>query len=99
MTNQLPVSKVQLPTASAEVVSSGSFKQDFQDGIKKKFALMLRNIVLKIQEHSPLKYKLVRSASSLSPVNMVNMVNDPESARNNFDKLVNTIHQNRITSK
>ena len=50
-TNQLPVSKVQLPTASAVVVSSGSFKQDLQDGIKKKCTLMLRDIVLKNAAH------------------------------------------------
>ena len=61
-TNQLPVSKIQLPTASAEVLSMGSFKQDLQDGIKKRYTLMLRSIILKLQERSPLKYKLVRSA-------------------------------------
>ena len=86
-TNQLPVSKIQLPTASAEVLSMGSFKQHLQDGIKKKYTLMLRSIILKLQERSPLKYKLVRSASSLSPVNMMN---EPESSRSKFDKLINT---------
>ena len=94
---KVDVTTNQLPAASAEVLSSGAFKQDLQDGIKKNYAIMLRNIVLKMQERSPLKYKLVRSASSLSPVNMVN---DPEFSRNNFDKLVNAIHhKKRITSQ
>ena len=55
---------------------------------------MIKKIVCKIQEKSPLKYMIVRSASSLSPLNMA----DDRRAGANFDQLINRLYKDRYLS-
>ena len=58
---------------------------------------MIVVLVQKVQERCPLKYQISRSASSLSPRNMVS---DKQKCVNYFDRLVDKLYNlNRISSK
>ena len=54
-------------------------------------------MIKKIQEKSPVKYKLVRNAACLNPVVMSSM--DPEALQKMFDSIVDTMHKNKRISK
>ena len=58
---------------------------------------MLMNIILKLQEHSPVKSVVVRKASCLSPVNMARQ---SEISVSKFESLVNKLFQGKhLTAK
>ena len=94
--NIVGVSQIKLSTGAASVLEEVPSK--LHDGLKKEFLKFLQVIIKRMQEKSPVKYKLVRNAACLNPVVMSSM--DPETLQNFFDSIVDTIHKNkRIISK
>ena len=80
---QKPMINVTLPTSVVGMVAN-----EQKEAIKKNFVKLLKKMVAKMQERCPLKYALVRNASSLSPVNMAR----GDGYSNLFQKLVNQLH-------
>ena len=64
------LSKVKLPTSAHTLLTSGNYTSQQIYNIKSAFVQGMKKTVLKLQERCPLKYSLLRSASSLSKVNM-----------------------------
>ena len=94
--NIVGVSQIKLSTGAASVLEKVPSK--LHDGLKKGFLKFLQVMIKKIQEKSPVKYKLVRNAACLNPVVMSSM--DPEALQKMFDSIVDTMHKNkRIISK
>lgn len=65
-------------------------------GLKKSFRTMLQGVIMKIQERSPVNYKLVRQSACLNPVNMAVM--DQESLQKMFDGLVGLMYAKKRLS-
>ena len=78
-----PLSHVKLPTSVV-----GMLATEQKEATNKKF-MLLKKMVEKMEERSPLKYALVRNASSLSPLNMAR---SGEGYSNKFGKLVDLLH-------
>ena len=64
--NIVGVSQIKLSTGAASVLEKVPSK--LHDGLKKGFLKFLQVMIKKIQEKSPVKYKLVRNAACLNPV-------------------------------
>ena len=72
---------------------SNEKKRSFSKNAKQRIVVLVH----KVQECCPLKYQAARSASSLSPRNMLS---DKQKCVNYFDRLVNKMYNlNRISSK
>ena len=92
---QKPLSHVKLPTSAQALLVELPNQQ--QEAIKKGFIKLLKKMLLKLQERSPLKYILVRSASCLSPMNMAKA---GEKCCTKFGQMVNLLHKHkRISGK
>ena len=94
--NHLSPESVKLPTATKTLRSS------LQTSLRKKWkfkgecAEIVKGIVEKLQERSPLKHLFVRSFSSLVPKNMIESKNCPIT----FENVVDTLYMaNHINSK
>ena len=72
--NIVGVSQIKLSTGAASVLEKVPSK--LHDGLKKEFLKFLQVIIKRMQEKSPVKYKLVRNAACLNPVVMSSL--DPE---------------------
>ena len=70
--NFLSFNSVKLPTVTKSLLASSKASPTQKLRFKESLSTMLKNVVLKMQERSPLKYILIRSFSSLNPKNMVN---------------------------
>ena len=73
-----------------------SVSTNLHDGLKKGFLLMLKGMIKKLQERSPIKYRLVQVAACLCPVNMANI--DSEKLQKMFDTIVEIMHQHKRIS-
>ena len=94
--NIVGVSQIKLRTGAASVLEKVPSK--LHDGLKKGFLKFLQVTIKRIQEKSPVKYKLVRNAACLNSVVMSSM--DPEALQKIFDSIVDTMHRNKgIMSK
>ena len=95
--NRKESSAIKLPTATNNLlVKSGCCKEN-----KIKFqgecSVILMNIILKLQERSPVKSVVVRKPSCLSPVNMARQF---EISVAKFESLVNKLFQGKhLTAK
>ena len=61
-------------------------------GLKNSWVKLLEAMVLKIQERSPISFKLIRVACALDPVRMAT---DPENVQTLFDAIVAIMYQNK----
>ena len=67
-------------------------------GLKDSWVIFLKKMVTKIQERSPIGYKLVRVAAALDPQKMASI--DPETLQCMFDSIVSIMYSSkRITAK
>ena len=89
--NIVGVSQIKLRTGAASVLEKVPSK--LHDGLKKGFLKFLQVTIKRIQEKSPVKYKLVRNAACLNSVVMSSM--DPEALQKIFDSIVDTMHRNK----
>ena len=90
-----PITTVNLPTAAATLLCSGSFSDAQKVSVKKAFIALMKKIIEKIQQRSPLKYLIVHSAASLSPSNMADQQKRCLSC---FSLLVNRLHKDKYLS-
>lgn len=65
--NQLPNDSIKLPTATKSSLSSASASHTKKLQFKADCAIMIKELVLKLQERCPLKYIFVRSLKCLIP--------------------------------
>ena len=65
-----PIKNVHLSTAAETILCSSSFTEDQKVTVKKAFVSLMKKIIEKMQQRSPLKYMIVRNAACLSPHNM-----------------------------
>ena len=94
--NIVGMSQIKLSTGAASVLEKVPSK--LHDGLKKGFLKFLQVMIKRIQEKSPVKYKLVRNAACLNSVVMSSM--DPEALQKMFGSIVDTMHKNKgIMSK
>ena len=94
--NLCVVSDIKLTTAAAAELQK-NVPKNLHDGVKKSFRTMLQALIKKIQERSPVGYKLVQVSACLNPVNMATL--DGEGSQRMFDGLVSMMYNNRrITS-
>lgn len=90
------VADIKLTTAAAAELEKNVGK-NLHDGLKKSFRTMLQALINKIQERSPVNYKLVRQSACLHPVNLATL--SPETLQRMFDGIVGLMYNNRrITS-
>ena len=88
--NRLPVDMVNPGTAVKAILRSKEITDGAKHQFRKDCVAFLTNLILKLQERSPLKYLIVRCSSSLSPVNMVQ---NQQKATSQFASLVEKLHQ------
>ena len=93
--NIVGVSQIKLSTGGASVL--GKVPSKLHDGLKKGFLKFLQVMIKKIQEKSPVKYKLVRNAACLNPVVMSSV--DPEALQKMFNSIIDTMHKNKRICK
>ena len=86
---------VKLPTANKSLLASSKASLTQKLKFKESCSTMLKNIVLKMLERSPLKYILVRSLSSLNPKNMVNYKADSIKM---FTRVIDKLYDNKHLS-
>ena len=89
-TNHLPPESVKLPTATKTLLSSHQASLTKKLQFEGECAAIVKGIVQKLQERSPLKYFFVRSLSSLVPKNMIESKNCPSKFEIIEDKLCAT---------
>ena len=93
--NLCVVADIKLTTAAAELQKN--VPKNLHDGLKRSFRTMLQALIKKIQERSPVNYKLVRQSACLNPVNLVTL--NQEASQRMFDGIVGIMYSNkRITS-
>ena len=83
-----------LPTATKTLLSSLQASLTKKLKFKGEFAAIVKGIVEKLQERSPLKHLFVRSLSSLVPKNMIESKNCPSKFEKVVDKLYTANHIN-----
>ena len=71
MANHLEESLVDLGTATKDRLDQTKVSNEKKRVFKKECKSFILNVLLKLQEHCPLKYSILRNASSLSLQNMV----------------------------
>ena len=64
--------KTNLGTAATDDLRNNYIKSDIKKSFMKECFNMLEDILIGLQERSPLKYSIVHNASAISPVNLVN---------------------------
>ena len=92
--NVVSVHEVKLTTAAAAELAK--VPNNLHDGLKKSFMKMLQTMIKKIQERSPLKYKLVREAACFNPVTLATV--NPEALQKMFDGVVSTMFKKKRIS-
>ena len=80
--------------AAAELIKN--VPKNLHCGLKKSFRTMLQALIKKIQERSPVNYKLVRQSACLNPVNLA--VLNQEALQNMFDGVVTIMYTNKRIS-
>ena len=83
----LPQLAVKLPTASKALLSTLEISSSKKIKLIDQCVSMVKTIVLKLQERSPLKYLIVRCSSCLVPRSIVN---ESESVILQFNKVVDS---------
>ena len=86
--NRLPVDMVNPRTAMKAILLSEEITDGSIYQLRKGCVVFLTQLILKLQERSPLKYLSIRCSSSLSPVNMVQ---NQQKATTQFSHLVENI--------
>ena len=84
----LPQLAVKLPTASKALLSTLEISRSIKIKLIYQCVSMVKTIVLKLQERSPLKYLIVRCSSCLVPRSIVN---ESESVILQFNKVVDKL--------
>lgn len=69
--NYLPAEYVKLPTATKTLLSSSAASDTKKLQFRKDCIALIKGILMKLQERSPLKYMFVRSLSCLIPKNIL----------------------------
>ena len=93
----LPQLAVKLPTASKALLSTLEISRSIKIKLIYQCVSMVKTIVLKLQERSPLKYLIVRCSSCLVPRSIVN---ESESVILQFNKVVdNLFKQQQLKNK
>ena len=94
--NLKPVNEVKMPTGPLLLVQALKTSSK-RNAILASFSSMIKGLLTKLQERSPMSYRFVRCCSVLSPINMVNDSNEELELK--FDTFSNTLHaHNRISS-
>ena len=94
--NHLPPESIKLPTATKAFLSTLQASLTKKLKFKGECAALVKEIVEKLQEKSPLKYLFVRSLSSIVPKNMI----ENNNCSSNFEKVVDRLYTaNHINSK
>ena len=88
----LPQLAVKLPTASKALLSTLEISSSKKIKLIDQCVSMVKIIVLKLQERSPLKYLIVRCSSCLVPRSIVN---DSESVILQFNKVVDKLFKHQ----
>ena len=87
---------VKLTTSGAEMLKKAP--TNLHQGLKNSWLKFLKAMVVKIQERSPISYKLVRVACALDPLKMA--TNNSENMQNLCDAIVAVMYQyKRISAK
>ena len=63
--------KTNIGTAATDDLRNNYIESDIKKSFMKECFSMVVDILIGLQERSPLKYSIVRNASGISPVNMV----------------------------
>ena len=93
----LPQLAVKLPTASKALLSTLEISRSIKIKLIYQCVSMVKTIVLKLQERSPLKYLIARCSSCLVPRSIVN---ESESVILQFNKVVdNLFKQQQLKNK
>ena len=90
--NHLPSESVNLPTTTKTLLSSLQASLTNKFKFKGEYAAIVKDIVEKLQERSPLKYLFVRSLSSFVPKNMIESKNNPSK----FEKVVGKLYTAKL---
>ena len=88
----LPQLAVKLPTASKALLSTLEISSSKKIKLIDQCVSMVKTIVLKLQERSPLKYLIVRCSSCLVPRSIVN---ESESFNLQFNKVVDKLFKHQ----
>ena len=88
----LPQLAVKLPTASKALLSTLEISSSKKIKLIDQCVSMVKTIVLKLQERSPLKYLIVRCSSCLVPRSIVN---ESESVILQFNKVVDKLFKHQ----
>ena len=95
--NRKESSAIKLPTATNNLLLKSGCSKEKKIKFQGECAVILMNIILKLQERSPVKSVVVRKASCLSPVNMARQ---SEISVAKFESLVNKLFQGKhLTAK
>ena len=93
--NICSVADIKLTTAAAAELEK--IPKQLHDGVKKNFCKMLQELIKKVQERSPVGYKLVRVSACLNSVKLVKL--NLEVSQRMFESLVGIkFHNKRISS-
>ena len=92
--NHLPIELVDLGTGTKSLLKSKDIPEGLKLSFKKECVVMLSTLITKLQERSPLKYMLARSAACLSPLEMVNNINKSECLVR-FGSMVEKVHSEK----
>ena len=93
--NQRDATQLRYPTEASALIKK--LPPGDRTVVAQSFLTMVTSTVAKLQERSPLKYQFVRSASALSPDNIVDEA--PEVLQLKFEKVVDLLFQHkRLTS-
>ena len=90
--NCLLTSDIKLPTASKSLFKNVKLTSGQKEIFLKKYHSFMIEIVSKFQERSPLRYAIVRNASSLNPTNMVN---EGEASKIKFGGLIDLLFEHK----
>ena len=85
---------IKLTTSANEILKK--VPNHLHQGLKDSWAKFLKKLVEKMQEKSPIRYKLVRNSAALDPQNMVSI--DGETLQSMFDSIVGIMHSKKRIS-
>ena len=93
--NLSSVADIKLTTAAAVELKKKVPKQLY-DGVKKSWRKMLQELMKKVQERSPVGYRLVRVSACLSPMNLGTLNQD--SSQKMFDATASIMYNHKRIS-